>query len=668
MRSLCTWVGVIGIAALVGCSRSGTNASSDKSPDEPEIVADGTSRAQKLAASKSQADWEKMLKSQNESECNLALSAAIGMGPKAAPLLPTLLTVTPTRFGTKIEGSDWIQPLVIAIGSDAIPHVLAATKSPDSKVRERAIAWMARTVPAPAELDSCYAAALTDSDVAVRKAALEHLATKPLKKISFGATLERLLDSPDSGVRSSAAFALATGDPRRSPAKTARALYELLSAPHSRSEEILPLFSALSPEAIPEIMAGAKIESTYAWAALRVCGPAAATEMASLLKDNNHSSPYLGFEFAEFGPAAKKAVPKLLEVAQDPDNSCRIVAIIALAGIDPIAGEAQALRMLEEPKGRSRSGNQYFTVAALALTGSEKAIDAASKYNHVQPYTFLARKMPEKMSPILRKYAANCTDVGTADLVFPFVPDEQNLYRVWLKELEKNPGVVTSGFGPLDRAVKLHGKSALAILRKLMEDPDKAIQFKAAYATVHFEPSNIDAARFLVANTPRVWHQVLMYHKPLARPEAALAVSVVVQQLESEKDPYIIACHLRTIGKMGPNAKDAAPKLRQYLDNPNPSLRYLAASALARIEPGNKDSGPILKSLLETKFVASQTDVLNRILEVEKGRGSSHSPVVEIAETLYSFDPELAVRSGICHPAFGLPNANLHLGTALPAR
>jgi HEAT repeat protein len=221
----------------------------------------------------------------------------------------------------------------------------AALDDTDATVRFNAATLPSAHWPGTREKEKVVAILLDgfgSPDAAVRaKAATKLPRVEPQEKVAL-APLSRLLKDPDETVRISAASALSSIQPRRAvvPALIA-ALKDESSAVRTSAVAGLGVKS-MAETVVPPILVAlkdpAKLVRWRALVALGDVGDQKLTLMALIaaLKDPAAEVRCLAAEMlAEFGPAAKAALPALLDLWKGTDRGGRSWALNALVAIDP---------------------------------------------------------------------------------------------------------------------------------------------------------------------------------------------------------------------------------------------------------------------------------------------------------------------------------------------
>lgn len=200
-----------------------------------------------------------------------------------------------------------------AEAKEAVPALIAALKDADPVVRQFVAYALGEIGPGAAEAASALALALDDGESPVRSAAAEALgAIGPAAKEHAPALTQRLSDSGDY-VRIKAAFALWRIDPRRAGESAAVLAKELSSKDGFVRGTAAMRLGEMGKDAAPAV--GALIQVLYSG------------------KESSHR--LVAEALGEIGPAAKDAIPILLERYRKTDTAekVRLAILGALAAI-----------------------------------------------------------------------------------------------------------------------------------------------------------------------------------------------------------------------------------------------------------------------------------------------------------------------------------------------
>jgi HEAT repeat protein len=263
------------------------------------------------------------------------------------------------------------------------------------------------------------------------------------------------------------------------------------------------------------------------------------------------------YELGKMGPAAQGAIRDLVHVLNwDLDKNVRMNAAQALGRIGPAAREealGSLIVLLNDPDPNIRWGAN----SALDAMG----VDANGK--------------PPEIVELLKKEKYQ----NDRDFRWRAMMDLGGITN------ERKAGVET-------------------IIDTLNNDRDKGVQASAAEALGMLEgDGNTQAAvqsLLIRLNDP---DQVIRRTAitALGKIKARDEVDPLIRMLDDSNDPDIRWRAELALGKIGPDARKAVPKLIELLKNPDHILRRGAATALAGIGPSAKDAVPSLKAVLDDK-------------------------------------------------------------------
>ena len=131
-------------------------------------------------------------------------------------------------------------------------------------------------------------------------------------------------------------------------------------------------------------------------------------------------------------------------------------------------------------------------------------------------------------------------------------------------------------------------KSAIGKVRELMNDPSKSCQPQAAVTLWQITGKSDESLKVLKELLPTIdYKQTVLEKLATMGPVAAPLTSDIAENLSSE-DVGVRELASMALGKIGPGAKSALPKLRVLLNDEDALLRQSVADAIAAIE---KDAG-----------------------------------------------------------------------------
>lgn len=293
---------------------------------------------------------------------------------------------------------------------------------------------------------------------------------------------------------------------------------------------------------------------------LGVCGPQAKSAIPALLeglKDKSDGVPEASLRtLVKLKVQPKRFLPILIQMAKDKnDSKCRCVAVGRLAALGPLA--KAALPVLIEAAGDKKFRHRLVAMKALAWVKADA----------------------KKVVPLLKKFLLDKNEVDpvrlvAADGLLTYDAEPKQVVRIlskimsqWLSQWLSQERT----FGPFP----YHGEflSSLneykkASLRRRLE----ILNREAANASEgHLEV--VDACYYLI--------EFLGKHGSKAGAVTPRLVELYNWWfLNSTKGQTLIA---RTLGKIGPGAKEALPLLREAARSENADLRQAAAVAIERI-------------------------------------------------------------------------------------
>jgi len=402
-------------------------------------------------------------------------------------------------------------------------------------------------------------------------------------------------------------------------------LIPLLKDPDARLRSLaLEALGAIGPAsetAIPHAIAGLKdgdaaVRAAAARALGRI-GPAAAHDgVAPLATALGDRDPAVAFSAASalagLGPAAKAARPALLAGLGDRrQEGWRRRLVESLLKIDPDARHDAVLALLgvlKNPDPRTRR-DAFFTLA--------EAIDCRPEKQLVVPVLVEALRSPQPnfafgAVPLLMKLQAG-------DVLLPIAQD-------WLRSSDPVQHLealrTLSALGP-------RARTAAPAVRELLKDRDLMIRSGAAAVLLQFDPGAEDAQEVLLAvlEDPNAKpDQKFMVGMPLCKfaiPTRA-AVPRLVRCLDDSQPEQVRTTALTALGRSGPAATVATPRMIELLGDRDSWIRRAAAEALGGLGPIAKDAIPALKKIAlggDLTLSGVAADALKKI-EKPSDRGS----------------------------------------------
>jgi HEAT repeat protein len=172
--------------------------------------------------------------------------------------------------------------------------------------------------------------------------------------------------------------------------------------------------------------------------------------------------------------------------------------------------------------------------------------------------------------------------------------------------------------------------AAQTALVSALKDDSSHVRAVAATAIASIGPIGQDAIPALqdMLSTP----ECLPALRALARygADAASAIEKIFVLLKKESDSEIRWNAARTLGKIGPPAKEAAPQLIAALNDPDALVREHAAESLGDIGPQAQDTIPALVKALHDPDVRVRRDAVRSLGQM----GPEAKPAVESVRSL----------------------------------
>jgi len=296
-------------------------------------------------------------------------------------------------------------------------------------------------------------------------------------------------------------------------------------------------------------------------AALVKIGADAVPALVVALKENKRQvRPWAASILARIGPDARAAIPALVEALRDGRKEVRWGAAHALGGIDPAARAATpALR--EALKDQDRDVRAA-AASALGKVGpdAEAAVPA------------LIQALKDDDQGVRKAAAKALAKIG---------PDAKAAISALIGALRNEPECAMASF-----ALERIGSPAVPALAKALSDESQSVGWWAALALAGSDP---DAkAEVPTLDTPR--HRNLFALIEAREPMAAIGADAKaavppLSKALNDQDPLVQFVAIRALGAIGPDAKSAIPALIEVLrDDDSPEVRKMAADALGRTQ------------------------------------------------------------------------------------
>jgi HEAT repeat protein len=392
---------------------------------------------------------------------------------------------------------------------------------------------------------------LKDKSATVRAHAALALGAIGLQAKDSVTALAQLLKDPEDVVRRSALRALRSihpGPPVMVPICT-----KLLEDPDPAMRvRVLGAIADCGVEAVPGLIAALKDDKAAYWALI-------------ILRD--------------IGPAAKDAVPAIIEKLKDKQPRIRMEAVLTLGALGDAAdtAEPQIAELLSDPNARTAA---TFVLGRLGKipTEAEATIRANTKSEDqllsTASYWALAKVHPEDKQ--LRAEA-------TEKLV------------VRLKDKDE---FVRAGAARALASLPPAPEITVPIFEKLLKDADETTMHNAMDALAALGP--VAVPRLIDALKYEKFRIDVVYALGRLGPAAAPATAELAK-LVDDKNSRLANEAIIALGDIGPAAKDAVPALTKALDQPvDKDMNFTAiAFALGKIGPAAAAAEPVLLKKLD---------------------------------------------------------------------
>jgi HEAT repeat protein len=501
----------------------------------------------------------------------------------------------------------------------------ATSKESDPIVRAALFAALPKTGVAPGRCVELILPALTDENDALRHAALNALLSTRAVRQAAVPKLVPLLKDGNAAIRERAVHALG-----RIGAEAIAALPVMVQAARSAPET--PAFgealAELGPKALPVLLdilkKGKPEEGQWVMHVLHNFGPPAVPVLTEALKSNDARMRVAAVgALGDMGRDGGVASTHLFALTKDSDPAVQAAAFRALVAVHADSNRLKPL--LEEALKSSTPPVRKAGAAGLASLGDTSVLgvnglvdllddeNAAGRLAAVQALGQLGAKASSAVQPLLA-HLDDTTLQGsileTLGLIGP--ASEPAVPR--LIELTKNADLrptVLVVFGKIG-----HGAgAALPTIYSAIHDSAPDIRASAATALSSVEP---DESKALAAIIPlvdksqsgevrRAAERALGKFGPAAGPAVPRLVSMLDKETERGEvmralksigvhtvpelvamlavhDPRVRTFACESLGTLGPEAKDAAPKLREIMEEDG-AVRTSAQAALKKIEP-----------------------------------------------------------------------------------
>ncbi len=438
---------------------------------------------------------------------------------------------------------------------------------------------------------------LKASEEAVRLDAIDQLGAQGGE--AAVAPLAELLKDPSVQVRAHAAAALgAVGAPSK---KVVPALAELL-----KDED--PVVRRQAVQAIAAIRPGPQVTVPLCVKMLEDSDPGVRSRILSAISDagpaaipgliealsNDKAAYWACVLLRDLGPAAKEAVPALIERLKDERPDIRREAVLALASMDAAAESAI------EPIAAQLKDEQVATAATYALARIGKIPRAAEtiiRRNVSSPNALLsatslwalAKTHPDDAAmrrDVTRRLIARLKDqdpfvrVQAARALAALPPAPEITGPIW-QEAMKDADETTMRYA-LDALAQLGAPAVPRLIAALEQEP---YRLEVLYVIAQIGPAAAPATKalsqFIADPNEQVAHEAVLALAAIG-PGAKAAAPDLVARLQSGEDENTAAV-VYALGKIDPSGEGVQPALKQALKSENPHVQLAAAWALAQV-------------------------------------------------------------------------------------
>jgi HEAT repeat protein len=553
-----------------------------------------------------------------------AIQAIALIGPAAGSALVAALQDSEARRRAGAAGAlAQIDP-PFRDGARAIEQ--AAAKEQDASVRAALFPALARSGVVPERCVALILPAVTDENDALRHAALNALLATPALRSAAVPKLAVLLKDANPGVRERAARSLG----RVGPGAVA-ALPALLDA--ARAADGAPAYAEalaeIGPQAVPPLLdilqKKKSAESKWALRALHGFGPPAVPVLAEALKSN---SPEVRAAAAgalgDMGHEAEAAATPLFVLTKDANPAVQAAAFRALVAVhadtERLKPLLQAALASKDTDVRKASAAGLAALGGAATLGVDGLLDlladdnAAGRLAAVQALGQLGARAAPAVDALLSHLGDPALQSAVVDTLGQIGPAAAPAVPRLLEISKKGDQRTT--ILPLLTAIGPGAKEALPMIYAAVKDYNTDVRASAATALASVET---DQAKALAVLTPlagnresgkvrRAVAHALARYGPAAKDAVPGLISMLDKETErgeamralkaigvkdvpnlltmlSARDPRVRTFACDSLGSLGPEAKDAAPKLREIAAQDS-AVKAAAQAALKKIEPG----------------------------------------------------------------------------------
>ncbi len=445
-------------------------------------------------------------------------------------------------------------------------------------------------------------AALNHPDPRVRAEAANALGSLGADAQPAVAQLTQLLSDPNRTVRAKAARALVEAGPDAVPALVS-ALKDKKSRPYAAAAltEVRPIPDAAVNALIDNLKEPEPEQRGAVQSALITLGPVAVGPLIGTLKDKTRRDS-AALTLGRMGKSAEAALPDLMEGLNDPDATFRISSHQALVHMGPSA-VPQLIQALKDPSDRvwysavlalgkigpaaksavpalmeaMKSDNKGLRILALnALVRIEpdhRAIDA--RVEEIVPVLADSLRHAE---PALRLWSCVCLGkIGRG--AKPAAPE------------------LAAALKDKDLRVRIQAAMALGQIGPDAKDASKSLIEALADAPVPLRAAAVAALARLGDGVAEQLTAALKHRQDSVRSGAAdalvrIGLPALPAVIAALRDPDATACRLATgvLQRIGPPARDAVPALLVNLKDQDRQVRFATVEAVRAIRPHSTEA------------------------------------------------------------------------------
>jgi len=501
----------------------------------------------------------------------------------------------------------------------------AAAKESDPVVRAALFAALPKAGVAPEQCVTLMLPAITDENETLRHAALNALLSARAVRQAAVPKLVPLLKNANPAIREHAARALGRIGPGAVDALPA--LFEVARGADGAAVYGEAL-GEIGPKALPVLLdilqKGKPEEAKWVLRVLHNFGPPAAPVLAEALKSNNPEMRVAAAgALGEMGRDGAAAASSLFALTKDATPAVQAASFRALVAVHADTGRLKPL--LEAALASSTPEVRKAGAAGLASLGDTSALgvnglvdllddeNAAGRLAAVQALGQLGAKAAPSVQPLLAHLEDPVLQGGILETLGSIGPaSEPAVPR--LIDMAKRRDLRATVLVVLGR-IGRGANAALPMLYEAMNDPASEVRASAVTALANTEADDARALGVIVplvdkgqsGDVRRAAVRAMVKYGPAAasavprlvalldretdRGEAMRALKSIgvrtvpdLMTMLAVHDPRVRTFACESLGTLGLEAKDAAPKLRELAEEDG-SVRDSARAALKKIEP-----------------------------------------------------------------------------------